>query len=318
MKKKALGSTGIQVSEIAFGGVEIGMPYGIGVNSEADMLPETAAIALLHEALDGGINFFDTARMYGNSEQIMGKAFHDRRQSVVLCSKCRHLRDVAGKLPPDNVLKQLIHTSLQESLASLQTDYLDVYMLHYGDAEILANPTIAAVFSGLQQSGVVRAIGLSVYTPKETALALKAGIWEVIQLPFNLLDQRQAVHFAAAEEQGTAIVVRSVLCKGLLSDRAKQLHPALDKVAHHIAGYNELLKDSAMDLPGLATRFALSFDAVSSILVGIDRSIYLQQAVKTAAGPVPPAAIIDRARELAYPDPEFLNLHHWHQMGWLP
>ena len=65
MNKRPLGKTGIAVSEVAFGGVEIGMPYGIGVETAADMPTEREAIQLLHAALDAGINFFDTARQYG-------------------------------------------------------------------------------------------------------------------------------------------------------------------------------------------------------------------------------------------------------------
>ncbi|MDD4109107.1 MAG: aldo/keto reductase, partial [Prolixibacteraceae bacterium] len=64
MKKRPLGNTGLFVSEIAFGGVEIGMPYGIGIKDATYMLSESEAINLLHTALDSGINFFDTARMY--------------------------------------------------------------------------------------------------------------------------------------------------------------------------------------------------------------------------------------------------------------
>ena len=90
MIKRTLGNTGIHVSEIAFGGVEIGVPYGIGVKSAADMLSVKEAINLLHTAIDSGINFFDTARMYGTSENIMGNAFKSRRSEVVIATKCRH------------------------------------------------------------------------------------------------------------------------------------------------------------------------------------------------------------------------------------
>ena len=73
MIKRSLGKTGIEVSEIAFGGVEIGMPYGIGVKSAADMLSEKQAIKLLHSAMDSGINFFDTARMMVTVKKLWGK-----------------------------------------------------------------------------------------------------------------------------------------------------------------------------------------------------------------------------------------------------
>src|SRR5690606_11979227 len=137
MQRRFLGNTGIAVSEIAFGGVEIGMPYGIGVKWEEDMLPEKDAERLLLTALDSGLNFFDTARLYGVSENIMGKAFAGRRNEIVLCTKCRHFRDDKGRLPDDPTLGEIIRVSLEESVRALQTEYIDLYMLHQGGQQIL-------------------------------------------------------------------------------------------------------------------------------------------------------------------------------------
>src|SRR5690606_15889482 len=139
MIKRPLGKTGIEVSEIAFGGVEIGMPYGIGVRSDKDMPKKAEAIYLLHRAQERGINFFDTARTYGNSELLMGQAFQDRRSQVVLGTKCRHFRDEKGQLPADKDLRRIILQSVRESLDALRTDYLDLLMIHQADQEIIDN-----------------------------------------------------------------------------------------------------------------------------------------------------------------------------------
>ncbi|MGV8090494.1 MAG: aldo/keto reductase [Mangrovibacterium sp.] len=317
MIKRSLGKTGIAVSEVAFGGVEIGIPYGIGVKSATDMLSEQEAIRLLHAATDSGINFFDTARMYGNSERIMGKAFKDRRDQVVLSTKCRHLRDHEGNLPSGPELRETIETSLHESLDALQTDYADIFMLHQADVEILENEKISDIFSELKKEGLCRATGVSTYTPEETKKAIGTGAWDMIQLPFNLMDQRQEAFFAAASEKGIGIVVRSVLLKGLLSDRGKGLHPALKKVEDHITCYNELLEGCGYDLSTLATKFALSFPEVSAVLVGIDRMEYLDQSLQAANGSYLDSVRLSKARELAYPDPGFLNLPWWDKMNWL-
>jgi aryl-alcohol dehydrogenase-like predicted oxidoreductase len=317
MKKRCLGKTGMEVSEIAFGGVEIGMPYGIGVKSSKDMPSSTEAVYLLHTAIDEGINFFDTARLYGESEVIMGKAFKDRRENVILETKCRHLRDTDGKVPSHRELKQFIETSLKESLKALQTDYLDVFMLHYGDEEILQNEEVANAFLSLKKSGVIRATGVSVYTPQETSKAIEANAWDVIQLPFNLMDQRQKTLFPLAAEKGIGIVIRSVLLKGLLSDRGKNLHPALKDVENHIQCYNDLLGETAPDLPTLATKFALSFEEISSVLVGIDRLDYLYKSIQATSGDQLCKETVAKAKALAYPNPDFLNLHEWDVKGWL-
>jgi aryl-alcohol dehydrogenase-like predicted oxidoreductase len=317
MEKRLLGKTGLEVSEIAFGGVEIGLPYGIGVESEQDMLSEKEAISLLHEAVDKGINFFDTARMYGESETIMGKAFTDRRPKIVLASKCRHFRNADGKLPADHLLKSFIEDSLSESLAALQTDYLDLFMLHQADGEILENATIAGTFHELKKKGIIRATGASTYLPAETAKAISSGNWDVIQLPFNIMDQRHSASFENAEKQGIGLVIRSVLLKGLLSDRGKNLHPALSEVEQHIEDYQEFLNQDFPDLPTLATRFALSFQNIASVLVGIDKTEYLNNALRTANGKYMSSEMLEKAKNTAYPNPEFLNLPYWDRMGWL-
>lgn len=316
MKRRELGRTGLTVSEIAFGGVEIGMPYGIGVSSEADMLSRGDAVRLLHEAIDKGINFFDTARLYGQSESIMGEAFHDRRDRVVICTKCKHFKGPDGKIPAFDALKKIIETSLQESLQFLQTDYVDVFMLHQADLAILDSDEVSAIFNGLKAGGKIRATGASTYTAAETKRAIDRG-WDVIQLAFNLMDQRQAVHFDEAREKGAGLVIRSVLLKGLLSDKGRALHPALQQIERHIGKYNQLLTPGIPALSMLATKFALSFDQVSSVLVGIDRAEYLDKALLSVRGDFLNEKEMAMARDLAYPDPAFIDLPGWDKQGWL-
>ncbi|TAN13124.1 MAG: aldo/keto reductase [Chitinophagaceae bacterium] len=317
MRTRRLGRTELEVSEIAFGGVEIGMPYGIGVKSEKDMLSEEEAVHLLHAAVDNGINFFDTARLYGRSENIMGKAFKEIRERVIISTKCVHLKQENGKLPEGNILKKIIEDSLHESLKALQTDYVDVFMLHNGTQEILSDERIASVFLKMKKTGVTKAIGVSTYLPEETKLALDTGVWDVIQLPFNLLDQREKEVFALAMQRQVGIIVRSVLFKGLLSGRGKNLHPALKEVEKHIASYPELLGINTEDLSSFATKFVLSFKAVSSALIGIDRMEYLNNALQIADGNYLDDKVLLQAKKSAYPDPAFLNLPYWDKMGWL-
>ena len=317
MYRRSLGKTGIDVSEIAFGGVEIGMPYGFGVNNHSDMLTEPESIRLLHASVDAGINFFDTARLYGRSEAVMGKAFNDRRDKVIVASKCRHLRDADGKVPSFVTLRRTIETSLLESLTDLQTEYIDIFMLHQADMEILENEDVARVFSTLKQSGIIRATGASTYTSAETQKAIATGNWDVIQLPFNLLNQQQETFFEGAAEKGIGIVIRSVLLKGLLSDRAQSLHPALKNVEDHIKQYHALLGNSYPDLPALAIKFALSFPEVAAVLIGIDRFEYLSKSLAAANGSYLDNKTMLCAKELAYPEPDFLNLAEWSKKGWL-
>lgn len=317
MKKRDLGKTAIEVSEIAFGSVEIGMPYGIGVESREDMLSEEGAIELLNKALDSGINFFDTARMYGNSEQIIGKAFKNRRNEIVLCTKCPHLKDNNGELPKGAEIDKIIINSFNESLDALKTDFIDVLMLHQVDNEILENREIADTFLKLKREGRIKATGISTYTIEETKKAIDLGIWDVIQLPFNLMDQRQASLFEQARQKGVGIVVRSILLKGLLSDRGKNLHPALKDVEKHIEKFDVFLDRINLSLPELAIKFGLSYPEVSAVLVGLDKMAYLKQTLKAANGIYLNEEELERVIDLSYPDPCFLNLPFWDKMNWL-
>ena len=317
MKKRELGTTGIDVSEIAFGGVEIGMPYGIGIKSEADMLTRDESINLLHEAVDKGINFFDTARMYGASEEIMGQAFKAKRDQVIINTKCCKLRDEPGVLPSSKKIKEIIEKSLAESLSALQTNYVDVYMLHQADLGILENEEIAHTFSQLKNKGVIRATGVSTYSVEETKKTIDSGNWDVVQLPYNLMNQSQEVNFPLAGNTKIGIMVRSVLFKGILSKKGRSLHSELKDVEQHIALYKELSSQLGCDLAALAVKFALSSEQVSSVLVGIDRLEYLENSIDVADGNYLNSELLKRAKELEYPDIDFLDLVKWERMGWL-
>lgn len=317
MRRRRLGRTGLYVSEVAFGCVEIGIPYGIGVHSPEDMLSEEQAVILLRQALASGINFFDTARMYGRSEAILGKAFAHCREEVIIATKVAHLLGQDGVLPEKKKLEDIILRSLEASLDALQTDYVDLLMLHQGDEIILQSEAIRSIFSDLKKAGKIKAAGVSTYTNRETELAIDLGCWNVIQIPFNMMDQRQLALFAKAKEADIALVLRSVLLKGLLGEKAKDLHPALSEVEAHIKKFIPLAESRQINLATLATRFALSFEEVSSILVGIDKQEYLEQSLLAAGGNKMDEALQQKIKTLAFPDPAFIDLPKWDRQGWL-
>ncbi|MBN2455988.1 MAG: aldo/keto reductase [Sedimentisphaerales bacterium] len=317
MKKRILGRTGFEVSEISFGTVELGIPYGFGVKNQTQMPSEQKAIKLLHDALDSGINFFDTANAYGRSEQILGAAFKGQRQNVIISTKCGHLPVEGDKAPTDGQLREILDGSLKQSLDALQTDYIDVYMIHNATVPILTNDAVMRVFSEYKDKGLARAIGVSTYTVEQTRNAIDSGLWDVIQLPFNLMDQQQAELFPHAQKKGVGIVVRSVLMRGILTDRGRNMRPELKAVEQHRQLYNELLSDDVAALSDLATKFVLSHKDVSSVLLGIDRPEYLQKALEVANGKYLTERKLAWAKELAYPEPGFLDLVKWDRNGWL-
>lgn len=312
MNKRELGKTGIEVSEVAFGGAGIGMPY-----ANQKKPPESETIELLRAAVEGGINFFDTARMYGKSEYLIGRAFRTIRSDVIISSKCNKFVNNSGKIPEYDVLDKLIRQSLEESLQALQTDYIDLYMLHQASIEVLQNTSVTDIFSNLKKEGKVRAIGASTYLPGETEQCIDMGIWDVVQVPFNLLDQKQRKYFKKAEDAGVGVVARSVLFRGMLSNKPVDFHPALKQVKTHIHKYEKLIKEGKMDLSTLAAKFVLSYDTISSVLIGIDKMEYLNKAIDMADSNYLNTDLLQKLEAMAYPDPDFLNFHEWYQKGWL-
>jgi len=317
MNNRGLGRSGIDVSEISFGTVSLGKPYGIGIDSQEVMLSESLAVQLLQKAFDQGVNFYDTARSYGQSEALLGKAFKNNREQVIICSKSAHYHGKDEPLPSGKEIRKITDKSFQESLSALQTSYIDVYMLHNGDMETLCHPEVKEIFSDYKKNGVIRASGASVYSVEEATKAIEDGIWDVIQIPYNLMDQRMSKIIPLAQQRGVGVVVRSVLFKGILTNRGRDLHPELKRVERHRKAYDELLIAKFSMLSDLAIKFVLSHRDVSSVLVGIDKMKYLQDALKVADGNYLDEKTLSRAKKLAFPDPAFLDLPKWDAMSWL-
>ncbi|MBN2377453.1 MAG: aldo/keto reductase [Sedimentisphaerales bacterium] len=317
MNKRTIGSTGIEVSEVSFGCVEIGMPYGIGAGSLQQMPGEDEALELLRTAFDNGINFFDTARAYGRSESRLGKAFEHNRNEVVICTKCSALRDKQGNLPAPDRIINAINNSLSQSLSELKTDYIDIYMCHNADLEILDHPEIVAAFLRCKENGLARAIGVSTYSTAESSKAIESGIWDVVQLPFNLMDQRQGVLFPLAHQRNVGIVVRSVLLMGILTEKGRHLHPKLSVVEQHRNMFLDLLPAHIPSLSALATAFVLNQQEITSAVIGFDRREHLQDALAASKLRRFDKSLLDKLNKMAYPDPDFLDLRIWDRMGWL-
>ncbi|NIA17075.1 MAG: aldo/keto reductase, partial [Planctomycetes bacterium] len=159
--------------------------------------------------------------------------------------------------------------------------------------------------------------GVSVYTPDQSKKAIESGMWDVIQIAVNLMDQRQLPAIELAKANGIGVIVRSALFKGILTDRGANLHPKLKSIQAHRDVYNELLDDNTRSLSDLATKFVMSLDGVSSVLVGIDKNEYLDKAMSICNSTQLSDEAVARAKQLAYPEPEILNLPVWDRNGWL-
>lgn len=179
------------------------------------------SIATLHEALDRGINLIDTAPAYGfgHSEEVVGKALAGRRDRAIIATKVALDWDDAGCITR-NSTPQRIRQEIEDSLRRLQTDYIDLYQVHWPD-ELVAVEETARVLETLQQQGKVRALGVSNYSPAQMDRFRNAAPLATLQPPLNLFErgQTQSELLPYAERHQLVVLAYGAICRGLLSGR---------------------------------------------------------------------------------------------------
>ena len=309
MRYRTLGRTGFEVSEVSLGTVEIGMPYGIAGNAQVAVPDEHSASRLLDRALDLGINYIDTARAYGESEAIIGRALRSRRQEFFLASK---VISPHGQNLGSTETRELTTASVQESLRLLQTDYIDLMMIHCRAGEIVPDETVFETLCTFKEAGSIRKIGASVYGVEAPVAAIEHGGFDCLQVAYSALDRRlEPQVLALAEERSVGLVARSVLLKGALSDRYRFLPDALSGLKQIIRRLEALGSNGSMTLPELAYRYVMSQRTPQTALVGTASVAELEQVVGFADdGPLSNEEIA-AIRSIPMPDAHDLNPGNW-------
>lgn len=291
MNRRLLGKTGLTVSEIALGTVELGLDYGIGPDARRPRYEDAARI--LNRALDLGINFIDTARAYGEAEAVIGRAIAGRRREFILCTKV---------LPSGDT-----RASVETSLRLLCADVLDIVMIHCRADQPVAPPEVIEALFRLRQAGTVRFLGASVYGEAQALEAIGAG-FDCLQVAHSVLDRRPETRvLPEAAACGVGIVTRSVLLKGVLSRRAASLPASLAPLAEAARSLGQPLEQ----LPELAYRYLLALNPPHTLLVGASHVDEVEAAVRFAGlGPLP-AEEMTRIRARPMLGDEFLNPGRW-------
>jgi aryl-alcohol dehydrogenase-like predicted oxidoreductase len=180
---------------------------------------EKESIRTIHGALDQGVNLIDTAPIYGQgrSEEIVGEALHQygRRESVVIATKVG-IDWTNGKIER-NSTRQRILQEFEDSLRRLQTDYIDIYQVHWPDPLVPIEETASAL-RGLYEQGKIRAIGVSNHSPEQMTRFESAAPIHTIQPPYNLFEREiegDVLPYAVGHEITT--LTYGALCRGLLS-----------------------------------------------------------------------------------------------------
>lgn len=220
MEQRRLGANGPEVSAIGFGCMSI----GIGDVYTSSVQEDGKAVELIRRALDLGINFLDTANIYGDSEIKVGKALEGRREGVVLATKFGIVPDSPGNEravdgTPLNALR-----SCDESLRRLGVDVIDLYYLHRVDPKVPIEETVGAM-AELVRAGKVRYLGLSEASPNTVRRAHKIHPLAAIQTEYSLFSREPEDQLLPAlRELGIALVAYSPLGRGFLGGRFRSVN----------------------------------------------------------------------------------------------
>ena len=218
MIRRAIGRNGRQVNAIGLGCMGMSFAYG-------PALPETEAIALLHKAIDLGVDHFDTAEMYGlgHNERLLGAAFHDRREKVFIATKFGPLMEAGtGRRLGVDGSEANARRAIEQSLRFLQTDHVDLWYLHRRDFSRPIEETVGAM-SRLVEEGKVKAIGLSEVTAPTLRAAAKVAPIAALQSEYSMFSRSiEADILPACRETGTTLVAYSPLGRGILTGAIKK------------------------------------------------------------------------------------------------
>jgi aryl-alcohol dehydrogenase-like predicted oxidoreductase len=313
VKRRRLERTDLVVSEISLGTVELGLPYGIPEAGRLIQPDASAAARLLNKALDIGINFIDTARLYGTAEEIIGRSLAGRRAEYFLASKVPNFAD--DNLTGD-ILRERIFASVEESMRLLQTEVIDVMMIHSAPVDVVLRGEVMEVLVEVKRKGHVRWLGASVYGEQAALAAIADGRYDCLQIAYNLLDRRPEKQILArAHEAGVGIIARSVLLKGALTHRYHYLPESLVELRHAVEQAMALAGVSPDGLVELAYRFVLSQQPPDTALAGASSIAELEQVVASAArGPLANDLIAQIGEMVVEPE-NLLNPGTWPELA---
>lgn len=305
MNYRELGRTGWRVSSVSFGAWAIGSAWGTVDSGES--------IRALHEAVDHGVNFFDTADVYGDglSERLVAQLKRERSEDILVATKAGRRLDphVAAGYNAENLT-----SFVERSLQNLNTDTIDLLQLHCPPIDVYYRPEVFGALDDLVKQGKLRYYGVSVERVEEALKAIEFPNVQSVQIIFNIFRQRPAdLFFAEAKKRKVGILARLPLSSGMLAGKmtaestfANDDHRNFNRhgesfdrgetfsgvdFATGLAAVEEIraLLPEGMSMAQFALRWILMFDAVTCAIPGAKRPSQVQENVAAADFPeIPP------------------------------
>jgi aryl-alcohol dehydrogenase-like predicted oxidoreductase len=311
---RELGRTGFRVSSISFGAWAIGNAWGEVKSDES--------LSALHRAVDLGVNFFDTADVYGDglSERLLAQLKSERREEIIVATKA------GRRLEPhvtDGYNAQNLTGFVERSLQNLQVETLDLLQLHCPPTEAYYRPDVFGALDELIKQGKIRNYGVSVQTVEEALKAIEFPNVQSVQIIFNIFRERPAdLFFVEAARKRVGILARLPLSSGMLTGKlsvssqfATDDHRNFNRHGERfdrgetfsgvdyetgLAAVEELraLVPSGMTLTQFALRWILMFDAVTCAIPGAKRPSQVEENASAADLPPLSEATMHRVRKL--------------------
>jgi aryl-alcohol dehydrogenase-like predicted oxidoreductase len=327
MQFRELGRTGFRVSSVSFGSWAIGGTWGDVDDAES--------IAALHRALDLGVNFFDTADVYGDgrSERLLRRLRSERKEPFYVATKAgrRISPHVASSYNRENLTQWI-----ERSLTNLAGEALDLVQLHCPPTDVYYRPEVFGMLDDLVKAGKVRYYGVSVERVEEALKAIEYPGVQSVQIVFNLFRQRPAdLFFEQAKRKRVGILARLPLSSGLLGgklkrdttfgaddhrrfnrhgeafDRGETFSGVDYELALGIVEKFKALVPPGSTLPELALRWILGFDAVTCAIPGAKRPSQVEENVKAADAAPLPEPLLRELRAIYERDVKALVHHYW-------
>ncbi|PEY41569.1 oxidoreductase [Bacillus cereus] len=278
MKKRQLGNSDLYITEMGLGCMSLGTE-------------ENQAIRIIHEAIDLGINFLDTADLYnyGLNEEFVGKALKGKRDQIVLTTKVGNRWTEEKNGWSWDPSKAYIKAEVKESLRRLQTDYIDLYQLHGGTIEDPIDETIEA-FEELKQEGLIRHYGISSIRPNVIREYAKRSNIVSILMEYSLLNRRPEEYFSFLQDNQISVIARGPLAKGLLTDSNERKIEKVKEKDYLSYSYNELTEALATvneitkkhSLTETALQYCLHDSVVAAVIPGASSIQQLRENVQAA------------------------------------
>ncbi len=294
LTKSVLGRTGMEVTRLGYGAMELrGAPRG-------PVLSDEDAEKVLNAVLDSGINFVDTSPDYGRSEELIGRFISKRRSEYFLASKCGC---IVGTPPADGGIRHIftaenVRAGVEQSLRRLQTDHLDLVQFHASPSkQELEEQGALSELQKLQAEGKVRFIGMSGTLPNLIE-QIEMGVFDEFQIPYSALEREHEEAVAKASAAGAGIVIRGGAARGAPTDwtRSRPNLPVRDRWEQ--AKVDEML--DGMSPMEFTLRFTLSNPDLDTTIVGTKSADHLLDNVAAAMkGPLPADVYAEAKRRLA-------------------